>query len=146
MKPRIFALFSLVFLCGCPLSTIDKAKVTLTVIDKTSVVAMAELTNYDKAKQQKIVDDGKAAGKTAEAIQLEINVYRVERDKVVDGFLQAMLIVDKGHKLIPLVQSGVNKETDLAVWIPEAIAAIQAILEVLKGFGVNIPFAIPGGV
>lgn len=80
----------------------------------------------------------KSNGKTPDQRQADLKAYRVKRIYVNKAFADANAALSTGHALLPLVESGIKKQTDMNAWLSQLLAAAQEVQQALAAVGVNL--------
>lgn len=133
LSPLLFVLLALL-VSGCQ-TTVDRARQSLTAVERTVTAAASALDTYDLNHQEEILKSSSDPVKVKEALA----AYRSKRGKVVQALVETGAVCAAGHPLIDAVELGVRKITDLEAWIPVLLDAATKIVAALKEFGVTIP-------
>jgi hypothetical protein len=124
---------------GCPATTAGTISYqTGYATAKTGSATLDSFEQFDHDYQLQIVKSDKAAGKSADAIAADLKAYRAKRSAVNDAFKKFDGVLFSGRGLMPLVLSGVKKQSDLNAWaaqLAEAWADIQKAITLLKPEG-----------
>lgn len=91
---------------------------------------------FDHDYQQLIVSNDKKAGKTPEQIESDLQAYRAKRAEVNRAFADAGAVLLTGAGLLPLVESGVKKQSDLNAWLVQLWQAAEEVQKALSLIGV----------
>jgi hypothetical protein len=138
MKPRyLIALFFAVVLlmvlavlsAGCA-PGLDGARQALSTAERVQTDTIHALETYDAERQENIVK----AATTVEDGKRQLLAYRAKRDAVVNIINDAAAVTAVGETLIPLVQSGVKKQTDLDVWLAELLKVGLSLRQAIADF------------
>lgn len=121
---------------GCG-SFVKNSYKTLETTSATLTASATAFEKYDHDTQMDIVAAGKKAGKSKDAIQAELERYRNLRAPVLKAFTEAGAVVVAGRALLPLVEAGVKKETDIAAWLTQLLNAAEAVRQALSTFGLG---------
>lgn len=138
MAAALVLVLALPFMSACGAST---STVTYQTGRATAQIGSASLDGFeqfDHDYQMKIVADGKKAGKTADAIAADLKAYRAKRPAVNKAFADFGATLLSGRALVPLVLSGVKKQTDLDAWAAKVAASwadVEKAIALLKGGG-----------
>lgn len=122
---------------ACATSPIAVAYQTLANVSSGSDAALKAFEAYDKDYQLSLVAADKKAGKAQPAIAADLAAYRAKRAPINKGAADVSLALAGGHVLIPLVQSGVNKQSDLDAWMSQLLAAWSELQTALAGAGIG---------
>lgn len=134
-----------VFLGGCASGNVAKARQVSLAVLKVNAAAVESFKKFDFGFQKHVVEKAIAAG-TQEALdeaEQILSVYRQKRGQVLAAFEKVQNALALGNALIPLVESGVNKEADLVMWMAQLGDAMKELQVVLASFGVKMPFQLP---
>lgn len=111
---------------------LDGARQALSTAERVQSTSIKALEQYDTDHQMAIV----AAAKTQADGEKSLADYRLQRGKVVSAILDAAAVTQVGVTLIPLVELGQKKSSDLATWLTNLLAAGIKMREALAQFGV----------
>jgi hypothetical protein len=134
-----------VFLGACASGNIAKARQISLAALKVNVAAIDAFKKFDYEFQKRVVEKALAAG-TEEALaeaEKTLAFYRMKRAEAIEAFEKVQAVVGFGNALIPLVESGVNREEDLLAWMAQLATAVKELQQVLQTFGMKLPFTIP---
>jgi hypothetical protein len=133
----------------------DGARQALAAAERVSTQAVSSLEQYDLVQQQAIVDAAKqvcaSSPDLAKCIEENaakpVAAYRPKRLVVVKAITDESAVIAVGKALLPLVDSGVKKSTDVTAWLSQLLDEGVALASALHAFGVNIPglAAVTGG-
>ena len=126
MRPRTIApvvvLALLAVGCGGASFTSTAHKALNTSLASTNA-ARDQFLAWDKAHQMEIVD----VADTKEAAQAGLAAYRAKRLPVIKAFTIAYTSIGAAASLIPLVDKGIKKDTDLIPLLGDVAAAVGAV-------------------
>ena len=91
---------------------------------------------FDHDYQLLIVSDDKKAGKTPEQIESDLQAYRGKRAAVNRAFADAGAALLAGAGRLPLVESGIKKQSDLNAWLVQLAQAAAEVQQALSLIGV----------
>lgn len=129
-RARVAALVALVCaLSACSGSFTDRAHRTLNTTLAATNAARDEFVAWDKAKQLELVD----AAETKEAAEAALAEYRRKRAPVLRAFTIAYTSIAAAAAMVPLVDKGIKKESDL---VPLLTDAVNAAVELKKAYDV----------
>ncbi len=129
-----FLLVAGLALAGCN-NAVTAAQKSLTVAEQTISASTKALEQYDYQAQEGIV--AKAA--SPDAAKQQIATYRASRTVVIKAIADAQACALVGQSLIPLVQSGAKKSTDLTVWVAQLAGVAAQLVAALSTLGVSLP-------
>ena len=86
--------------------------------------ARDQFTAWDKDHQLVIVD----AAKTREAAEKSLSDYRGKRQKIVQAFTVAYTSIASAAAMVPLVEAGTKKDTELLGILADAVGAVQTVV------------------
>jgi hypothetical protein len=117
--------------CGGQTTYIQKTQKSLAVTQETLQIAQKAFVSWDDAHQQAIV----ASATTQDEATKALADYRDKRQPVIKAFTIAYSSIAAATAMIPLVQDGVKKETDLGVLLRDTLSAaleVKSAIEALK--------------
>ena len=134
-----------VFLVACANGNIAKARQISLAALKVNAAAIEAFKKFDYDFQNQVVQRALEVGTEEALAQAEktLAFYRMKRSEVLEAFQKVASVVGFGSALIPLVESGVNREADLLAWMSQLANAVKELQQVLSTFGLKLPFAIP---
>lgn len=123
--------------CGCATSATTAAYQAINNVTASADAGLKAFEAFDKDYQMQIVSEDKAAGKTSTAIEADLSTYRQKRAALNKAFAAVNAAVTTGQALLPLVDSGIKKTTDLSTWETQLLAAASALQQALADLGVT---------
>jgi len=109
---------------------LDGARQALTAAEKIQTDTILLIEKYDVERQADIVK----AAPSLELGQRHLFDYRLKRDAVVKVVLDAAAITSVGETLLPLVEHGQKKQTDLDLWLKDLLTAGLKVREAVNEF------------
>ena len=117
------AVLVLFLVVGCGGSFVHKANKTLVASLAVPNAARDGFVSWDRAHQLELVD---SSATKAEAVA-RLKTYRAKRAKVLKAFTVAYVSIDIAVALMPLVDKGLKKETDLLPLLADVAVAVAAV-------------------
>lgn len=124
-RSGLLILAVLVTLVACSGSVKQRADTALSTALAATNAARDQFLAWDKAHQLELVE----AAQTREQGEASLAAYRAKRAPVLHAFTVAYASIGAAAALVPLVERGIRKDTELTGLIAEAAAAIAAIRE-----------------
>jgi hypothetical protein len=92
------------------------------------------LEKYDENHQAKIVDEARKSGNLAEGSR-RLEEYRQKRKGAIEALQYAGHATLMANALLPLVESGVNKEKELDEWLLKIAESVGKIYQAFRALG-----------
>jgi hypothetical protein len=122
---------------GCAHGTTGAYQALANVSSSTDA-SLKAFEGFDHDYQLALVDADQKAGKNQAQIAADLTAYRSKRVTVNKAFADADAVLGTGHALLPLVEAGVEKQTDLTAWLSQLFTAAQEVQQALAAVGVNL--------
>ena len=121
------------FVVGCGgASFTDTAQKTLTTSLAATNAARDQFLSWDRAHQLELVD----AATSPDDAKADLATYRAKRVKVIRAFTITYTTIGAAAALIPLVERGIKKDTDLIrllIDVASATAAVKDAYNAIRG-------------
>lgn len=124
-RNSVFLLVVLVVVTACSGSIKQRADTALSTALLATNAARDQFLAWDKAHQLELI----AAAQTRAQGEAALAAYRAKREPVLHAFTVAYAAIGAAAALVPLVERGLRKDTELTGLIAEAATAIAAIRE-----------------
>jgi hypothetical protein len=135
------ALASLVLVCflaSCA-PGVSGARQALLAAVRSSESAMTSIVKFDKEYQDKILIEGMKKRQDPQWTIQALFEYRDKRDKLVEVVNKVNAVIATIQALLPLVESGVKKESDVNLWLSKLYVLLPQLYEAMKVFGLQPP-------
>ena len=127
----IVILFSVLAACGAKTSYVQKARTTVSVTHEAVKAADAGFLSWDKQHQLELVSQSESR----EEAEAKLTAYRAKREPIVKAFAIAYSSIAAAAAVIPLVEKGINPETELVDLLADALKAsieVKAAIDQLR--------------
>ena len=133
------AVTMLILWTACGGSITDRANKAITTSMVATSAARDQFVEWDKGHQTAIVD----RATNREEATAGLKAYRQKRQRIVQAFTIAYTSMASAAALVPLVQAGVKKDTELIKLLADSVAAVQVVIssvkEVREAFDADTP-------